>query len=212
MTGIDLMKFAATAFQVLAALFSIFFYKRFLVRGIQFFPWLLSLIVLAEFIGRLTYSFEYNVVVYNCLNIFLFTYLFYLYFNELKNPLRKTTVKILAFVFLLTSIVNLFIENFIFQPLIWNSLFGGFALIVCIVLYFIEFLNSSKVIHAKSDLLFWISTGYLLYYVGYIPIRIVRIAIANSLQNYSSLAIVHMLLNIILYGCLIIGILCSKRN
>ncbi|WP_144439123.1 hypothetical protein [Lutibacter profundi] len=57
-------------------------------------------------------------------------------------------------------------------------------------------------------LLFWISIGLLLFYVGILPI----IIMSSFLEYRGLFDYIILLLNIIMYGCFITGFLVSKKE
>ena len=84
-------------------------------------------------------------------------------------------------------------------------------LIVTIFLFFMELLHSEKVLNAKRNLLFWISVGLLIYYVGNLPFRILRNYYIH-LANATVLFLVNFVLTVIMNTCFIIGFIWSDRK
>ena len=60
--------------------------------------------------------------------------------------------------------------------------------------------------------MFWISTGLLLFYVGYLPIKLTRKVFATAIDNYLILALVHVLLVIFMNIFFIIGLIWKRKN
>ncbi len=212
MNVLYLMKIAANSTQALAVIFSIIYFNRFILRKIPYFPLVLGFIVLVELTGFFFGGWAYHSLLYNIASICFFLAMFYMYYDDLTDINRKNIVLVLAGIYILFSLYNSFIQNPISNIMIWNALFGAIALIICIILYFIEFLRSDKILQAKSDLLFWISTAYLLFYVGYTPIRIAKLTLGGDGINLYSLVFLQMLLVMLLNFCLIAGMLWSKKK
>jgi len=80
-----------------------------------------------------------------------------------------------------------------------------------IIRYYSEFLKTEKIHDVSRDLLFWISIGFLIYYIGKTPFRVVRDYYANQ-NNRSILFILNVLLTIIMNSCFIVGFISNKKN
>ncbi|MBL4745594.1 MAG: hypothetical protein JKY08_04440 [Flavobacteriaceae bacterium] len=86
-------------------------------------------------------------------------------------------------------------------------MYFAFFVIIAVSAYYFESLNSDKVLYAKESLLFWVSLGLLLYQVGTIPIDIF-----GEYFNFSGIYdSILFILNIILYGCMMVGFRVSER-
>jgi hypothetical protein len=111
------------------------------------------------------------------------------------------------------ALINPFLQDFVIEPQLYTYVVGAVILIGCIILYFIEILGSTGILYIREDLLFWISVGLLLFYVGYIPIKLTRYFFAiENVDVYMNLRRVHLLLILIMYGCFITGFLWMKRR
>ena len=154
---------------------------------------------------------KFNSLTYNIYNVINFTYLFFLFKYYLSNRKNKVLVTIFLIMYLLVFLINGFFENYLtdFQrlPYILAALF----LIITIVLYFIEVLNSEKVLFANKSLIFWISVGLLIYFVGIIPFRFLR-----NYYEYLTDATIYFLvifsLTVIMNICFIIGFIWSNKK
>ncbi|WP_299256074.1 hypothetical protein [uncultured Aquimarina sp.] len=108
-------------------------------------------------------------------------------------------------------IINGFYENYFDQSQSLPYIIGAIFLLITIILYFIEILNSEEVLSAKKNLLFWISVGLLIYYVGNIPFRILRNYYAEVTD--ATLAIlVNLTVGVVMYTCYIIGFIWSDKR
>ena len=86
---------------------------------------------------------------------------------------------------------------------------GSLGLLVLILFHFYQLLNSNEVLIIKHKLSFWISTGLLLFYVGIIPLVLLTKTFAISTLSRN---VILISLNIILYGCYIIGFIWTKKK
>ncbi|MCK8522518.1 hypothetical protein M0D21_13115 [Aquimarina sp. D1M17] len=84
-------------------------------------------------------------------------------------------------------------------------------IVISISIYFVEILNTEKVLYVKKNLLFWISVGLLLYYIGNIPFRILR-NYYEYLTDATILVLLNIILAVIMNICFIIGFIWSDRK
>ncbi len=208
-----ILQYSVTAFEGLAALFAFIFYKKYSHTYLRFFPWLLLYTFLNEVFGEYIYSvFETNVVLYNLYNIIFFMYFYFIFYKNEKRKQYKTWIIVGFGVFIVASIVNLLYKSFMQEPQLLAYILGACVLLFCIILYFLDILYTPQILHVRSDLLFWVSTGLLLFYVGYIPIKVARYFFEDGNNRFMTLIVVHRLLVIIMNTCFIIGFLWTRKK
>jgi len=179
--------------ELITAITGSIFYYKYKNTYLKYFLFLLWYIVLNEFLGFYTrvYLEMNNSRIYNIYYIINFTFLLSIYKHFLQKKLFKTCVKIFIIVYWSTCIINAFYENFLEVAQIVPYIIVSSFLIISILLYFVEILQSERILNINKELLFWISIGLLLFHIGYIPYKIVQkfydsIASAN-LENLRSL-------------------------
>lgn len=112
----------------------------------------------------------YNLWMYNLLRIFTFSTIFYIYMKSINTKKYKQLIKIFLITYLILVVINWsFIQSFIFEMSEIPKIIGSLFVTITVIFYFIELLKSEKIITFHRVLLFWISTGILLYYSGSIP-------------------------------------------
>ncbi len=199
--------------ELLSAIFgSIYFYKY---KGtfLKFFCVLLWYSVINDICGVLIreYVSNYNAIIYNIYHVLNFTYLILLYHHYLNNKNYKRITLILCLTYFLIFIINGFFENYIYEFQRFPYIFAAFSLLVIIVFYFIEILNSERVLNTKGNLLFWISVGLLLYFMGNLPFRILRNYYLH-LTDATVYFLVNFTLTIVMNVCFIIGFIWSNKK
>lgn len=206
-------------------LISLWKYSKYYDSPLRFLPVLLLYTFLNELLGEIAkdssnynlsyqniYS-NYNIIIYNIYNVVFFLYFYYVFWCYIKKSGYRKSIVIGSCIFLATSLINPFLQDLLIEPQLYSYVLGSAVLIYCIILYFIEILGSSKILYIKEDLLFWISVGLLLFYVGYIPIKLTRYFFAiENVDVYMNLRRVHLILIIIMYGCFITGFIWMKRR
>ncbi len=144
-------------------------------------------------------------------NIFTFTsFLFYFnwYYSILKRPKLKKSVLPFTIIFVVVAIFCLFTQSWE-EYHTYTFFTGAVFLLVLTLFHFYQLLNSNEVLIVKYKLSFWISTALLLFYMGMIPI--IFLMEYTNIRVFSYLIII-ISLNVILYGCYIIGFLWTKKE
>lgn len=156
---------------------------------------------------------DYNAVIYNIYNLFFFLYFFYVFHSYTKRSKFRKIIKLGSVLFLITAIVNAFLQNFILEPQFFTYIIGASVLICCVIFYFLELKSNTGSWFIKRDLVSWIGVGMLLFYTGYIPIKILRYY--NSIHGVveaSEVRPIHLFLILIMYGSFIIGFLLMRSR
>lgn len=199
--------------EVLTAIIGTIYYNKYKKkRFLKYFIFLLWYIVINELAGIYMRSdFGVNTIIYNVYNVINFTYILMLYRSYLTEKKSKKIALTLCITYLIIFIINGFYENYFIKFQSIPYIVAAFAVIITISLYFREILNSEKVLNAKRNLLFWISVGLLIYFVGNIPFRILR-NYYNELTDATILFLVNFTLTVIMNICFIIGFIWSKKK
>ncbi len=205
------LKYTAIASEGIAAILSLILFHKYNKTPLKYIPIILWYSFSNELIGIFLLN-SYNVILYNIYNIVFFLYFFYLFQHILQHKRTKLWAIYSGIIFLVAIITNLFYHNFLLESQLISYLIGAILLIICIVLFYIEIINSSKILYIKTNLFFWISTGLLLFYIGYIPIKLVRSFYELKDNLFLSLSLVQYLLIIIMNSCFIIGFLWMKKK
>lgn len=112
---------------------------------------------------------------------------------------------------LLFFIVNtVFIENIFIDFQSYTFYLSSLLLIITIILFLLETLNSNVVLKLKQTLIFWIAVGVMLFQLGIIPVFI-----AKEYINYNqglTYGYILLLLNLISSTCFSLGFIWSKKE
>ncbi|WP_025741074.1 hypothetical protein [Aquimarina pacifica] len=200
--------------EVITAIIGTIYYNKYKnVPVLKYFIFLLWYVVFNELIGlyiRL-YGSGYNALIINVYNLINFSYILYLFQSYLSSKKSKKIVLILCVTYLISFIINGFYENYLIEFQSVPYIIAAFFVVITILLYFREILNSEKVLYTKKNLLFWIGVGLLLYFIGNIPFRIIR-NYYEYLSDATTLFLVNFTLAIIMNACFIIGFIWSDKK
>jgi hypothetical protein len=208
------------ALYVIVFLFSLYKYPLYKNTPLRFLPIILFLTAITEFMGYfinegyfigMKYP-ETNYVIYNLYYLIHFSFFYYVFMKMINNRRFKTYIKIGVGIFWL-----FFLEEVVFTGISIDSfakayIAGAGILVLCIILYFISILQSSLVLVVKTDLLFWVSVGLFLFYVGYIPIKIIKTWFYKPDSFFEILLVIQFSLIIVMYLCFMLGLLWMKKR
>ena len=148
-------------------------------------------------------------IIYNCYSIV--SSIFYLLFfrSIMKNVRTNKLILGMVIVFIVSVIFNSFLQQDVIQTLQTNVFILGFLLVaIVIILYFIEILNSDKIMILNKLPMFWISIGILLFNICIIPVMIIAKLIGwSGAYHYILLGV-----NIIMYSCFSYAFILSKKE
>ncbi|WP_298541746.1 hypothetical protein [uncultured Aquimarina sp.] len=207
-----LIKFCV-GFEVLAAIIgTIFFYKYKDAKFLRYFIFFIWYVAFNELTGLyIKLDGGINAIIHNIYNAVNFTFFLLLYRHYFKNKKNKKLALYFGIIYLSSFIINGFFENYMIEYQRLPYILGALFLVISILLYFFEILNSEQVLHAKKNLLIWISFGLLIYFVGNLPFRILR-NYYEELTDATVLLLVNITLTVIMNTCFIIGFIWSDKK
>lgn len=198
--------------ELLTAIVAFIYYYKYKNSNLKWLLFLLWYIALNDIIGyfsRVYFGIIYNAILYNIMYVLNFTILLYIYKTSVKNVLSKKIISYFSYLYLFSVVIDIFYKNYFIEAQSLPFIIGSFFLIISIILYFIEILNSEEILSIKNNLLFYISVGLLLYYTSSIPFRIVQ---EYYLTNVSTLYGIKFSFVIIMNLFFIYGFIWSKKK
>ena len=181
---------------------------------LKFLPLILLLTLVAETMGMYinkVYG-PPNIVIFNIYYFFYFSMFFYLFMKVIEEVKFKKYIKIGIGIFWVFYLRDLIFTDIFNESFTTSYIAGAGILIFSITLYYISILQSSLVFVVKNDLLFWISVGLFLFYIGYLPIKILRSWFYNFNSFFEILQLIQFSLIIIMYLCFLMGFLWMKKR
>lgn len=199
-------------FQVITAIVgSIYFYK-YKKTFVKYFLIVIWYVAINDLLGFFLKNNEYQVeILYNIYYLIVFNYLMFLFRNYVTNDKHKKAILFFMLLYTISFFVNGFFQNYLEEFSRAPYIIGASLVVISIIIYYIDILNSEKVLYVNKNLLFWISTGVLIYYCGNIPYKIVR-SYADELRDVSIEFLVLCILTIVMNLCFIIGFIWSDNK
>ena len=192
-------------FEYGSLVFALIFYKKY--KEYPFYKFFLIYLINIVLINILssTIFIKNNHELFNIYTFFEFNIFALIYYYLISDNKTIRLLKILALIFNALYIVSFFIielEKLIVSiEAIFNSIF--------IILYFRELLTSDKVLNYRKLLPFWISVGFLIFYLTTIPFfTLLYFDYFNSIIKPYML---HFFI-IVFHLCLIYGLVTCKKQ
>jgi hypothetical protein len=181
---------------------------------LKFLPIILFFTIVTEYLGYFTkYDYLYiNQIVYNIYYLIHFSFFFYVFMEMIDAVRFKKYIKIGIGVFWLIFLSDLIFTGISAEPFARTYIAGAGILVLCIILYYINILQSSLVLVVKNDLLFWVSVGLFLFYIGYIPIKIIKTWFYKQDSFFDFLLLIQFSLITIMYLFFLAGFLWMKKR
>ncbi len=181
---------------------------------LKYFPLILLFTVITEFLGGYIRDIigTSNLIIFNIYYFFYFTLFHYVFLKVIEEEHFKKYIKVGIVFFWLFYLRDLIVVDIFNYSFIASYIVGAGVLIFCIILYYISVLQSSLVLVIKNDLLFWVSVGLFLFYIGYLPIKIMRTLFFDLTNFYLILLIIQFSLIIVMYLFFLIGFIWMKKR
>lgn len=193
------------------ALFKFPLYKN---TALRYLPIILFLTIATEYVGYfIKYAYpDINYAVFNTYYLIHFSFFFYVFMEMIDDVKFKNYIKIGIGIFWLVFLSDLVFTGIFEDSFARTYITGAGILVFCIILYYVNILQSTRVLVIKNDLLFWVSVGLFLFYIGYIPIKIIKTWFFKSSNFFNHLLVIQFSLIIIMYLCFLTGFLWMKKR
>ncbi len=200
--------------ELITAIVATIYFFKYKHTCLKYFLFMLWYVVFNEFLSyflKIYHITNKTVIIYNIYHLINFTLLFILFKTYVKKSTHKKYITGFLIIYIISFFGNMIIQNYLKQSLTIPFIVASLFLIISIVFYFAEILNTNKVLYVNRNLFFWISIGLLLYHFGKIPTRILR-NYYKEIPNFESIFIAESSLSIIMNICFIIGFIWSEKD
>lgn len=140
---------------------------------------------------------------FNIYTFFEFSSIFGFYYFLTKNKLSKKIIVLVSFIFYVIytlSFIYIKLQNYTVVIL-------PFFIVPFMFMYLKELLNSNRITDYKKEIPFWLTVGFLFYYIGTVPFfSLLYIGGMYNRILFTLLTIIVIVMNIIFMG----GLLWSK--
>lgn len=194
--------------ECIAVIFATIYFKKYVASNERYFLYFLWFTFIVDLTGVLLNQFSIeNKLLYEVYTIASFLFYFYWFNTILKNNAFKNIAKFSAGIFLCVNLITYLIPSYSAQGYAFVT--GAICILILTFLHLFQLLRGDEILVVKYKLSFWISTALLLFYVGIIPL--ILLSKYLNVEGVSR-TIIFISLNIILYGCYVIGFIWTKKK
>ena len=199
-----------------AAIMGLTQFRRFKTFSSRLFILAFAYCAVSDFLSLLygrTWGEGYNSIVFNISYVVTFATLFYFFYTHLKSQRFRFFIKVMFGVYILLVAMDLFFLNLNYHEeyQIWPYVVGGTTVLISILFYFYEVMNSEKLVALERNLIFWISVGYFFYFLAKVPF-VVKKNLYITDSDYYYMFKLNDIMTVILCTSLIIGFLWSRNQ
>ncbi len=207
--NIEYFPFIFPLLELLAAIFAIIFFKKYVrsnERYFLFFLWFTFIMDATGVVRTQVFSLE-SKLLYSIFTMTGFLFYFYWYYIILKTKIFKRVALLSTTLFIVITVITYVFPEL--QEQGYAFVTASISLLVLTFFHFYQLLTGDDVLIVKYKLSFWISTALLLFYIGILPLMLLAEYIEINGMSYN---IILLSLNVILYGCYIIGFIWTKKE
>jgi hypothetical protein len=207
--SVNIFDYFSNISEFLCMVVSIYLYKTYKKNSYYIYFLLYTIaVVIVETLGSLKTYYEIHKITYEY-DIFGLTeyILIALIYYNLTNSIKNKKIIILSIVSYIFFHSILFFDYGLRKYII---IVESVLIVYLVINYFINLLNSEEILNYKKQLPFWLSVGFLLFFLSAIPFF--SLLYSDLMKNRNLFPILHVL--IVLYNsCFIYGlIICRKVN
>lgn len=213
-TLLDYLQLIFLALYLIVFVFSLYKFPEYKDSALKYLPLIFFFTLATEYVGYFIRD-DFNNInnfSHNFYYLLHFSFFFYVFKEMIDNDRFKKNIKIGIVVFWLFFLSDIVFTDIFNDSFTRTYIAGAGIMVFCIIQYYISILQSSLVLVVKNDLLFWISVGLFLFYIGYLPIKIIRTWFYNFNSFYELLQLIQFSLIIIMYLCFLTGFLWMKKR
>jgi hypothetical protein len=192
-------------FQYVSLLVAILFYKMYKnYTFYKFFVIYLIYTIVFDILAKTIFEFN-NISLFNYYTFFEFNFFALIYYALIKEKSTLIFIKILIIIFNAIYFISFIYDDLIKYTVLIEGIFNS----VFIILYFKELLNSDNILNYKKLLPFWISVGFLLFYLTSIPFF--TLLYSGFFSSRIMFPILYSLI-IVFHLCFIYGLVTCKKT
>lgn len=106
-----------------------------------------------------------NITLFNVYTFFEFNLYVLIYYHLIKNKTRLTVLKTLMISFNVVYFISFYFDFYVLYTIPLEGIINS----IIVIIFFIDLLNSDGILNYKKLLSFWISVGFLIFYLTSVP-------------------------------------------
>jgi len=164
------------AFEIIACITAWLKYAQLRKTYWAAFPFYLSFIVLSEFAGYFLKELfpkhpEYNTHYYGYFEIPVeFLFFFFVFYMAIPKRANRLLIVICTVIYLLVWLAEIkYVAENVNSFYSLSYTMGNLLLLILILMFFINLATSNEIVHFRENMLFWVSLGLMIFYLGSFP-------------------------------------------
>ncbi len=201
------------------ACFTAFMY----IRKLRQTPWIyfavyLASIVVCEVVGNMLTRNNMRAANYHFYGYFVvpleFLFFFWLFYKTYTGKKYKWLPMACTVLYIISWLLdNLWLNRYEFSFQSVSYTVGNLLLLLLILRYFIQLVTSEAILNFKRDMLFWISAGLLIFYLGSFPFYGLQNTMAHKYHElYTYASYITYLLDSLMYLMFTFSFIWGKPN
>ena len=218
METIDVLYLILNIFEAIAAVVGFLYFNKIKNSFWKWFPYYLTFIIISDIISRNFAKYDLRLtckIFYGYFEIpvefFFFFWLFHKSFDQTKYKRLPIICAVIYTASWIADMVYFSTLDFWFYSISYTI--GNLLLLVLILRYFIQLVTSNAILNFKQDMLFWVSTGLLLFYLGTFPYYGLRNTLVYKYRElYTTYSYIMYVLNSLMYLMFTFSFIWGKPN
>ena len=158
-------------FECLACITGFIYWHKLRTSHWKWFPIYLATILITELTGKYIQNVSLNLNLYKFFGLPVqFLFFFWLFAREADRKGFKRLVYWGTFIYVASWLTDVF---YLSTLKFWFSSFsytiGNIILVLIICRFFFNFINTDAIINYKSSMIFWVTAGLIIFYLGTLP-------------------------------------------
>lgn len=199
-------KISVITSEFIAAIFASVYFYKYRNSKLKLLLIVLWYIPINEILGQYVFArTATGYLLYNLYRIIVPASLIYLIGTQIINSIRKKIVFALSAFCFLFFMVSIYFTNPLREFSSTNFTIFTIAVLIALLVYFIELLNSNKVLNMGKNLFLWVALGFLIFFIAFPVILLAREFISNDSEANRALNYIQFVVAIISYLAIAFG-------
>lgn len=198
-------------------------YRKYFDTPLKYFPIIIIYTFFTELLGviiKYNNNFQFfsdgryawhNVIIYNIYQVVFFIFFFEVYRRLTKKQAIKKQIRYLSIFCISAYVINALVYNPLHNQMTHAHIFGSLMMIYIVILYFKEKHHEGLAQPLKFNLMFWISSGLMIFYTLFPIVSIIYLLNFDiGIQIYFRPLLLTAI--VLMYTLINIGLIVGKRK
>jgi hypothetical protein len=215
---LDILELILYLTEIIACLLGFLYFKK--VRGTlwQYFPFYLLFILVGETLGYISKMNKDVVFNQNLFQYIVipseFLFFFWLFYKSFGHKWQKYFSLGSSLIYLSILILNsVLVKNKVFAFFSISYTVGNLLLLIQILIFYLHLISSNELLNFRTNRLFWVSLGLLIFYLGTFPFfGLIHVLYKSHYEVYLVYKKIVMVLDSVMYIMFAISFIWGKTT